>query len=444
MVCVRKAIGRLGDKGLLEVVEKAASTEYEIAAYLMRFDGRKSVLFRNPLIEGRTPSRFPVIGGIATSRKTLTAVLGLSDPKEIRAKIRYALKNIIRPKEAEPSWRKVKVGLKDLPILKHYVGELGPYMTASIVIFRDKDGLFSSSYHRMTPISENKLVLRAVEGRKLARTIEYFGREGRPLPVAVSIGSPMEVMIASAVPAESIDKLGIAGGIANSPVYISKCEQVDSWAPSDSEIVLCGEIIPGERAPEGPFYEILGKDIQRMQPILKVHEVYVREGAYYQAILPASREHEILMGLPVEPLIEDRVSEVADVVDVAMTPGGGGWIEAAISIRKNSDDQPVLAGLMAISAHKSLKRVIIVDEDVNVSNYIEVMKAVLQRAHIPDDYKMISGVKGSSLDHSNLREVLVDGKKRIVRLPQGKMIIDATGKGKRELFERPKNPLFSE
>ncbi|MCD6244740.1 MAG: UbiD family decarboxylase, partial [Candidatus Korarchaeota archaeon] len=90
------------------------------------------------------------------------------------------------------------------------------------------------------------------------------------------------------------------------------------------------------------------------------------------------------------------------------------------------------------------KRVIIVDEDVDVSNYIEVMKAVLQRAHIPDDYKMISGVKGSSLDHSNLREVLIDGKKRIVRLPQGKMIIDATGKGKRELFERPKNPLFSE
>ncbi len=439
---LRLALKRLEDKDLLHIVDGETSTEYEIAAYLKKWDGKKAVLFEKPLLIDGRRSAFRVVGGVATSRETLLVSFGVSDMKEMRNRIRRALKNPIPPVKGDPKWVKVNITLSDLPILKHYTGEPGPYMTASIVVFKDEDGLFSSSYHRMMPLGDKRLVLRAVEGRKLSRIIERFSERDEDLPAAISIGSPLEVMVASAVPAENMDKMGLAGGIAGEPVDLSPCEGVEAWAPSSSEIVICGKILANERAPEGPFYEILGKDIVRQQPVFEVEEIYARPNGFYQAILPAGSEHQLLMGLPVEPLIEDRVSEVADVVDVAMTPGGAGWIEAAISIRKSSPDQPALAGLMAISAHKSLKRVIIVDDDVDVSNYVEVMRAVLQRAHIPDDFKVISGIKGSSLDHSNLREIELDGEKRVIRLPQGKMIVDATAKGPRELTERPRNPYL--
>ncbi len=438
----RYALEKLKDRGLLEIIKDPLSVKYEIAAHIKRLDGYKAVLFEKPLLADGKYSLFHVAGGVATSKETLCTSLGLTNERELRNKLRIALRNPVKWKESEPKWTETYLSIRDLPVLKHYVGEPGPYMTSSIVIFRDDEGNFSSSYHRMMPISDKRLVLRAVEGRKLSRVIEKYEEKNEELPVAVSIGSPVEVMIASAVPAENIDKINMAGGISESPVEMSNCSEIDAWAPSSSEIVICGRILPGMRAPEGPFYEILGKDIRRMQPVLEVDEIYAREDAIYQAILPASREHEILMGLPVEPLIEDRVSEVAEVVDVSMTPGGAGWIEAVISIRKTDQDQPTLAGLMAISAHKSLKRVIVVDEDVDVSNYTEVLKAVLQRANIPDDYKIISGIKGSSLDHSNLREISIDGESHIIKLPQGKMIIDATKKGPKELMEKPENPYF--
>ncbi len=439
---LRLALKRLEDSDLLHVIEKETSVEYEMAAHLKKWDGKKAVLFEKPLLPDGRESPFRVVGGVATSRETLLTSFGISDMKEMRGRIRRALKNPVPAVEGDPEWVRANIELSDLPILKHYTGEPGPYMTASIVVFKDEDGLFSSSYHRMMPIGDKKLVLRAVEGRKLSRTIERFSERGEDLPAAISIGSPLEVMVASAVPAENMDKMALAGGIAGEPVSISPCEGVEAWAPSSSEIVVCGKILAGERAPEGPFYEILGKDIVRQQPVFEVEEIYARPGGFYQAILPAGSEHQLLMGLPVEPLIEDRVSEVADVVDVAMTPGGAGWIEVAISIRKSSPDQPALAGLMAIAAHKSLKRVIVVDDDVDVSDYVEVMRAVLQRAHIPDDFKVISGIKGSSLDHSNLREIELDGERRLIRLPQGKMIVDATVKGPRELTERPRNPYL--
>ncbi len=438
----RYALEKLKDKGLLEIINDPLSVKYEIAAYLKRLDKHKAALFKKPLLVDGGYSIFQIAGGVATSKETLSTSLGLTNEKELREKVMTALKNPVKWRESEPKWNKTHLAIKNLPILKHYIGEPKPYMTSSIVIFRDDKDNFSSSYHRMMPISNNRLVLRAVEGRKLSRTIKEYEEENVELPVAVSIGSPVEVMIASAVPAENIDKVKMAGGISGFPVEMSHCDKIDAWAPSSSEIVLCGRILPGMRAPEGPFYEILGKDIERMQPVLEVNEIYARENAIYQAILPASSEHEILMGLPVEPLIEDRVSEVAEVIDVSMTPGGAGWIEAAISIKKTEQDQPTLAGLMAISAHKSLKRVIIVDEDVDVSNYEEVLRAVLQRANIPDDYKIVSGIRGSSLDHSNLREIYLDNESHIIKLPQGKMIIDATKKGSKELIEKPKNPCF--
>ncbi len=434
---LRRAVNLLASRGLLDTVDRR-SVIYQIARELKIRDGKRALLVKEPILPSGERSGIRVVGGIATSRETISAATGLPYSK-LRERMKEAIKNRVPPSRGSPLWKRANLSLHELPILKHYQGEPGRYLTSSIVIFRDESGNYSASYHRMLLLPGNRVVLRAVEGRKLHRTISKFREIGEDLPVAVSIGSPVDVMLASAMPAEGYDKLSIAGAISGRSVPISPCEDVDAWAPSESEIVLCGRIT-GKDEREGPFYEILGKDIVRRQPVMEVDEIHLREGAIYQAILPASREHELLMGMPVEPLIMERVSEVADVVDVAMTPGGGGWIEVAISIRKENDDQPALVGLMAISAHKSLKKVIVVDEDVNVNDYVEVMKAVVQRAHLPDDYKFISGVKGSSLDHSNLRYVQVDGEIRLIKLPQGKLIIDATKKGPKELFEPPVIP----
>ncbi|HDI86079.1 MAG TPA: hypothetical protein ENF83_01560, partial [Candidatus Korarchaeota archaeon] len=102
------------------------------------------------------------------------------------------------------------------------------------------------------------------------------------------------------------------------------------------------------------------------------------------------------------------------------------------------EGQAVQVALAMMAAHKSLKRVIVVDSDVDVYDYEQLMRAVVQRTYPPRDFIVIGNVLGSSLDHSNLALVEIDGEARRVRLPYAKMIIDATIKGPRELYERPK------
>ena len=55
-----------------------------------------------------------------------------------------------------------------------------------------------------------------------------------------------------------VDELGIAGGILGRPVETVRCKTVDLEVPADSEIVIEGRILPGERAMEGPFGEFSG------------------------------------------------------------------------------------------------------------------------------------------------------------------------------------------
>ena len=84
------------------------------------------------------------------------------------------------------------------------------------------------------------------------------------------------------------------------------------------------------------------------------------------------------------------------------------------------------------------------DSDVNVYDYLEVMKAVVQRADPARDYHVLRGAMGSTLDHSNLRYEVIGGERVLVEGPRSKLVIDATIKGPRELFEKPVIPAPKE
>jgi UbiD family decarboxylase len=448
MFDIRRIIEVADKNGFINVVKEPVSVIYGVSYHLKLLDGRGPILFERPVMPDGKESKFRVLGGVANNRAFIKLLLGASTEREISKKILEAIRSGIKPVEVErtaaPVMRNsvegdnVDVGSL-LPILKHYTGEPFRYITAGIVIaYDDENRIFSASYHRMMPVSKNSLVLRIVEGRKLHRLVKRAEKERRELKVAVSIGSELGLIIAAATPAEDRDRVEIAGSIQGEPISIVREEELA--IPAFSEIVLVGRIVPWELREEGPFYEIIGKDIIRNQPILIVDRILHRNEAIYQAILPASKEHEILMGLPVEAVILESVEKYCDVIGVSMTPGGFGWLEAAVSIRKSFEGQPVMAAIAAINAHRSLKRVIVVDDDVDVYNYEEVMRAVNQRAHVPDDYIFIKGARGSTLDHSNVRYMEMDGNKVAVVFPQSKLIIDATIKGPRELYEKPSFP----
>lgn len=424
----------LEEKGLLQRVSHPVSTDYECAYWLKKFDGVKAVLFDRP--KGYD---MPILGNVICNRRVLYETLGAESDEQAFSKLLGAMANPRRLKiEGSPNvFRKFDDVVK-LPVLRSYEGEAGPYVTSGIFIAREPGGeALNASIHRMLVLDGRHLAVRVVP-RHLHYMLEKARKARQGLPVAVVVGAPPEVYVAAASsPPYGVFELEVANALMRGGLVAFEAAE-GLPVPLDSEIVILGELQADASAHEGPFVDALGTlDAVRMQPVLKVEKVLVREDAVYYAILQGGIEHKLLMGFHREAAIWDSVRRVVSHVKaVRLLEAGGGWLVAAISIAKSAEGDAKNALLAAFAAHPSLKVAIVVDEDVSVDDPNELLWAIATRMQPHEDLVVLSGFRGSSLDPSADPETLTTSK----------LGIDATMPltGRREAFLRARIPWPSQ
>ncbi|MDD3409167.1 MAG: UbiD family decarboxylase, partial [Methanobacteriaceae archaeon] len=197
----------------------------------------------------------------------------------------------------------------------------------------------------------------------------------------------------------------------------------------DADIILEGKISIKDKVKEGPFVDLTDTyDVIRDQPVITLSKMHIKkDNPMYHAILPAGFEHKLLQGLPQEPRIFKAIKNMLPTVkNVVLTEGGCCWLHAVVSIKKQTQGDAKNVIMAALSAHPSLKHVVIVDEDINIFDPEDVEYAIATRVKGDDDIIIIPKARGSSLDP--------------VALPDGtttKIGVDATKiLGKEEKFER--------
>ncbi len=284
---------------------------------------------------------------------------------------------------------------RDLPVLKYFEGDGGRYITAGVVIAREGD-TFNASIHRMMVLGGNRLVARLVPPRHTYLMWKRAVERGEDLPVAIAIGVHPLFLFSSATRVPE----GMEFKYASALMGGLRLYEVESLLVPDCEILLIGRIT-SERAEEGPFVDITGTyDRVRMEPVVEIDRAFVKDDPIYYSITPASSEHQILMGVPYEPLIYRSVANVCRVKNVVMTPGSRHYFHAVVQIKKETEGDGKNAIIAALSANPSLKGVIVVDDDINVYDWKDVEYAIATRFQADEDFVVIGGARGSSLDPS--------------------------------------------
>lgn len=388
---MRSFLEELSTTGDLHRVRRGISVRYELAAVARRLDGTP-VLFEKV----KESKDYRVASGVCSSRSALAQSLNMSADR-ILDKILEGIDNPKQFKVAKsgPCQEVVEedVDLRRIPILTHCEKDGGPYITSGVVIARDDEYGYNSSFHRMMLLGRDRLAIRV-----LPRHLDEFIRRG-DREVGIAIGNHPAFLFASAVSCE-IGKSELA--IANSLKEMSfvGCTTNESLVPADCELVLEGEITD-ELADEGPFPDIMGTyDIVRKQRVLKVNRVTHRKNPVYHAIIPGGSEHMFLMGTPREATIFREVRRVCTCLDARLTKGGSSWLHAVIKIRKRSEDDPGNALGAAFKGHPSLKHAVVVDDDIDISNPHAVEWAIATRAQMDRSMVVRPGELGSSLDPS--------------------------------------------
>ncbi|MDD1707450.1 MAG: UbiD family decarboxylase, partial [Methanoregulaceae archaeon] len=209
--------------------------------------------------------------------------------------------------------------LGKIPIMKHYPGDAGKYITAGIVFSRFGD-LENASIHRMQVINERKVAARLVEGRHTYTLHKTAMEQGKVLPVAVAIGVHPAVTFACCTRVPKGKELPYAAELLGGEIRVWQCG--NGVLVPNAEIVLEG-YIGAETTQEGPFVDITGTyDSVREQPIIEFTGMHIKPDFIYHGILPAGNEHRMLMGAPYEPSIFRAVSGVTETKNVILTTGG--------------------------------------------------------------------------------------------------------------------------
>jgi len=302
--------------------------------------------------------------------------------------------------------RQGEVDLRALPIPWHYREDGGRYQSASVII-AEYNGIRNMSYHRQLLRDASHTVARIVP-RHLRTMYETARANGDEISIAIVNGADATVLLAAAMSFnEDLDELTVAAALHErlhgQPLRLVRLGNGVS-VPADAEYAMEARITL-DVDEEGPYVDITGTvDGVREEPVIEYDAVFHRNNPIFHALISAGVEHRTLMGLPRAPTIKTAVSEVVPCTDVFLTDGGCGWLSSVVQIIPQNEGDGVRAIHAALDGHRSMKQVVVVDQDIDIADSARVEWALMTRWQPDTDTVILSAQKGSSLDPSRSQD----------------------------------------
>ncbi len=406
-------------------ITEPLSRRYEVAAALQKFDGGKAITVKEK------ETGVTVVGGVNGDRGRLLESIHVT-PETLYPTLIEATKNPLNCQIVDTGPVKevmAEGSLSKIPILTHFSGDPGPYITSGIIHTKGPNGETENvSFHRLLALDEKHLAIRIVPRHLYKLTKQAENIEKTTLDVAVTIGHHPATLMAAALPASlGVSEFNVSNRLLDGTLKLIQCENVDAYAPYDAELVLECKLHLDKLSTEGPFVDLSGTfDVQRQQPTLELVGVMHRRDYLYHGLLPSGSEHRLLMGMPREPRIWEYVRNVVpNVRGVNMTKGGMGWLHCVVSFEKFREGDPKNVLMAIFAAHPSLKHAIVVDSDIDPYDMEQVEWAIATRFNGAEDLLVVPGVRVSSLDPAGDQEkelgtkVGVDATKPLFKDPAG-------------------------
>ena len=387
----------------LVIVSKEVDPAYEITALVVKLERERR---RRPVIifERVRGSRFPVITNLHASRSRLAMAMRAAPQEMLGAYLRAMDKPIPPRVVATGPVKDViltgdRLNLYDLPQIIHHEGDAGPYLTAAISFAKDPASeIWNCAYNRLMIKGRDTTSIHLTLGKHLWEFQKIAEARGEPLPVAFAIGVHPAIALGSlAIGSIDEDERAIMGGLFGEPLELVKCETSDVLVPAHAEMVIEGEIRPGERTAEGPFGEFTGYSLgERQREVLHVRAITHRAGAMFQDITVAHLDHMLLSTIPMEANLYRAVRAMVPSIKAVRVPAP---FTCYVSIERLVG-QAVNAILAVLGADLYMKRVVVVDHDVDIFDDRQMTWAIATRCQPDRDITVITHARGSDLDPS--------------------------------------------
>lgn len=310
------------------------------------------------------------------------------------------------------------IDLGRLPVQTCWPGEPAPLITWPLVVTKgpdadreggDKRDGYNLGVYRMQVTGPNTAIVRWLRHRGGAQQFERWKKaRNEPMPIAVVIGADPGVILAAVTPTpDTFSEYQFAGLLRGRKVELVDCLTVPLKVPAEAEIVLEGHVSLEETADEGPYGDHTGYyNAVEPFPVVTISAITMRKNPIYLSTFTGRPPDEpsVLGEALNEVFIPLLAQQFPEIVDFWLPPEACSYRIAVVSIKKAypGHAKRIMMGVWSyLRQFLYTKFVIVVDDDINVRDWKDVMWAISTNIDPARDMTVIEGTPIDYLDFAS-------------------------------------------
>ena len=434
---LRDFIKQLEKQGELKRVTIPVDPYLEITEICDRTlkQGGPALLFENP-----TGYNIPVLANLFGTPRRVAMGMGAESVTELRGigELLATLKEPEPPKGMKDAWEKFpvfkqvlnmapklvssppcqelvregdEIDLSVYPIQTCWPEDAAPLITWPLVITKGPNKERQNlGIYRQQVIGKNKVIMRWLTHRGGALDFKEWQKAypGKPFPVSVALGADPATILAAVTPVpDTLSEYAFAGLLRGSKTEVANCLINDLQVPASAEIVLEGFIYPDETAKEGPFGDHTGyyNEVDEF-PVFTIERITQRQAPIYHSTFTGRPPDEpAILGVALnEVFVPILQKQFPEIIDFYLPPEGCSYRMAVISMKKQyaGHAKRVMLGTWSyLRQFMYTKFVIVVDDDINVRNWEDVIWAITTRMDPARDLTILENTPIDYLDFAS-------------------------------------------
>jgi 4-hydroxy-3-polyprenylbenzoate decarboxylase len=230
------------------------------------------------------------------------------------------------------------------------------------------------------------------------------------MPISIVIGCDPATLLSAVMPIpENISEYNFSGLIRKKRLELVKCKTNELFVPANSEIVLEGIIDLNEMANEGPYGDHTGfyNDVEKF-PVMTITAITMKHNPIYLTTHTGKPPDEpSVLGEALNevfvPLLQKQFPEI---VDFWLPPEACSYRIAIVSIKKSYPGHAnrIMMGIWSFLKQFSYtKFIIVVNDDINIRNWSEVMWAISTQMDFERDVLQVKNTPIDYLDFASAK-----------------------------------------
>ncbi|MFP5412362.1 MAG: UbiD family decarboxylase [Gammaproteobacteria bacterium] len=356
----------------------------------------------------------------------------------LRQVLNMAPKEVGRPACQQQVLEGDEADLAKLPVQTCWPGDAAPLITWGLVVTRGPNRARQNlGIYRQQVIGPRQTIMRwlAHRGGALDFRDHTARHPGQPFPIAVALGADPATILGAVTPVpDTLSEYQFAGLLRGSKTLLAKCLGSTLRVPASAEIVLEGAIRPDpdgsltegharrlgwqgdlpaaaragwEMALEGPYGDHTGYyNEQDWFPVFTIDRITMRESPIYHSTYTGKPPDEpAILGVALnEVFVPILCRQFPEIVDFYLPPEGCSYRMAVVSIRKQypGHAKRVMFGIWSfLRQFMYTKFIVVVDEDIDVRDWKEVIWAITTRVDPIRDATLVDRTPIDYLDFAS-------------------------------------------